>query len=307
MDRAAYWKLVERGMAPEARERTVDYLAEHLRHFFKKQENVLICFLESGKNTLGGVMADAVERCGAVPVVWESDYRWKTLLQLAFFSKASAVIGPPLILLGLSKLKRQSRTPLYIRRVVTAGYPCLDWMIEGLVKGFDCEVGGCFSIGESCVVAGFACGRSWGVHLWESEYDVSIVDDEGNPLPDGELGEIVLSPKDAPELRYPLGEMARLERRTCLCGSSAPRLMDFRYGKADDPDFVELGQHLQSWTSVLDCHLSKGENGLEVEVVCFAGEKLPKLPSAAKLVVRPWNPKNDTPFSYFPALKNAKK
>ena len=28
------------------------------------------------------------------------------------------------------------------------GYPCLDWVIEGIVKGLDCEVGGCFSVDE---------------------------------------------------------------------------------------------------------------------------------------------------------------
>ena len=89
-------------------------------------------------------------------------------------------MGPPLILLGLSKLKRQSGTPLYIRRVITAAYPCLDWMIDGIVRGYDCELGGCFSLGESGVVVGFACGHSWGVHLRESEYGVDIVDAEGN-------------------------------------------------------------------------------------------------------------------------------
>lgn len=305
MKRAAYRKIVELGMNPQARARTVDYLAEHLGHFLKKQERVLICFPESGENTLSGVMADAVRQCGGIPVVWESDHRWKTLLQQAFFSKVTAIIGPPLILLGLSKLKRQSRTPLYIRRVITAGYPCLDWMIEGLVKGFDCEVGGCFTLGESGVVAGFACGHSWGVHLREEEYGVDIVDHEGHSLPAGEIGEIVLYPRENPELRYSLGENARLEIRTCKCKSSAPRLLEMSYGSAVDKDLAELGQYLQSWTSVLDCRLHKSESGLEMEIICFAGEKLPKLPTAAKLVVRPWNPKSDTPFPYAPAMENA--
>lgn len=307
MNRAAYWEIVKMGMEPQARARTVDYLAEHLRHFFRKQERVLICFQESGENSLSGVMADAVRQCEAVPIVWESDYRWKTLLQQAFFSKVTAIIGPPLILLGLSKLKRQSRTPLYIRRVITAGYPCLDWMIEGLVKGFDCEVGGCFTLGESGVVAGFACGHSWGVHIREEEYGVDIVDRNGNSLPAGQTGEMVLYPKGKPELRYPLGENARLITDTCACKSNAPRLLEINYGDMVDQDLAELGQYLQSWTSVLDCRLSKSESGLEIEIICFAGEKLPKLPTAAKLIVRAWNPKSDEPFWYVPTLKNAEK
>lgn len=307
MDRAAYWKIAEMGMEANARERTIEYLAEHLGHFLRKREPVLICFIEEGERSLSAVMREAVLRCGAVPVVWEKDHRWKTLLQQAFFSKASAIIGSPLIVLGLAKLKRHSGTPLYIRRVITAGYPCPDWMIDGIVKGLDCEMGGCFTLGESGVVSGFACGRSWGVHIREEEYGVDIVDEEGNLLPDGELGEMVLYPKALPRLRYPMGENARRLTARCKCGSAAPRLLDMQPGRTEDPDLAILGQQLQSWTSVLDCRLNKGESGLEIEIICFAGEKLPKLPTAAKLIIRPWNPKSDEPFWYVPTLKNAEK
>ena len=43
-------------------------------------------------------------------------------------------------------------------------------------------------------------------------------------------------------------------------------------------------------------HMKKTECGLEMEVVCFPGEKLPRMPSAAKLLIRPYNPKADEPF-----------
>ena len=49
--------------------------------------------------------------------------------------------------------------------------------------------------------------------------------------------------------------------------------------------------------------LEPGEQGLEIELVCFQGEKLPKLPTAAKLVVRPWDPQNDAPYSLAHAVK----
>lgn len=307
MYRGVYWQIVEKSMEPQAQERSIAYLAEHLGHFLRKQERVLICFLEHREGNLSWLMEQAALRCGAVPVIWGPDHRWKTLLQQAFFSRASAVIGPPRVILGLTKLKKHNATPLPIRKVVTAGYPCPDWMIDGIVKGLDCEVGGCFTLGESGAVAGFACGHSWGIHLRREEYGVDIVDEDGNILPPGEPGEIVLYPKAHPELRYPIGDNARLVTEVCRCGSDSPRLMDISYGRSEDPDLAELGQLLQSWTSILDCRLNKGESGLEIEIVCFPGEKLPKLPTAAKLVVRPWNPKNDEPFWYVPAMKNAEK
>lgn len=304
MDRSAYWKIEALAMEPENQEKTIEYLWEHLRHFIRKQDRVLICFLEHKPGNISDLMMQAVKRCGAEPVIWGPDRKWKTLLQQAFFSKATAIIGPPLILLGLSKLKRQSGTPLFIRRCITAGYPCLDWMIDGIVRGYDCELGGCITMGETGVVAGFACGHSWGVHLREDMYGMDIVDEYGTLLPEGKVGEMVLYPKSHPQLRYPMGEYARLQTEKCECGSSAPRLLELQPGRDENYDLEEFRQYLQSWTSVLDCRVERGANGLEVEVVCFAGEKLPRLPHAAMRIVRAWNPKTDEPFPYSPSLNN---
>ncbi len=307
MDRSAYWKIAELAMEPQAQEATIEYLTEHLRHFFRKQERVMICFLEHKDGNLSWLMEQAVLRCGAEPVIWGPERTWKNLLQQAFYNRTTAIVGPPLILLGLSKLKRQSGTPLYIRRCITAAYPCLDWMIDGIVRGFDCELGGCITMGESGIVAGFACGHSWGVHLREEVYGIDIVDEDGNLLPEGSIGEMVLYPKAAPHLRYPTGENARLVMDPCECGSGAPRILEITPGHSEDSNLEEFRQHLHSWTSVLDCRVERGENGLEMEIVCFAGEKLPKLPPAAMRIVRPWNPKYDEPFWYAPTLKNAEK
>ena len=287
-----------------AREHTAAYLADHLREFLKPQDRVLICFREHAEGALGWLYEQAVLRCDAVPVIWGPDHRWKTLLQQAFFSRATTIIGPPLIVLGLAKLKKYNGLPLYIRHVVTAGYPCLDWMIDGIVNGLDCQSWGSFGIGTTGVVAGFSCGRSRGVHLRQDAYGVDIVDPEGKPLPAGQTGEMVLYPADSPELRLPMGELAYLETAPCICGCGAPRLMGMHPGKTEDPELAELGQSLQSWTSVLDCRLNKGEYGLEMELLVFPGEKLPRLPSVAKQVIRPWDPKHDEPFWYEPKLKN---
>lgn len=164
LSRLAFDKIVAMAKEPQMQERTLQYLTQHLGSFLKKGERVMICFREYAPGNLGWIMERAVLECGAVPVVWQ-DRKWKSLLMQAFLNKASVIIGEPLYLLGLTKLMKNCATPLYIRRVISAGYPCPQWMIDGLVKGFDCVVGGCFTLGITGVVAGFACGKSWGVHI----------------------------------------------------------------------------------------------------------------------------------------------
>ena len=73
-------------------------------------------------------------------------------------------------------------------------------------------------------------------------------------------------------------------------------MMDILPGPGPEDPLLRAGQEIMLWTSVLDCRIQKGESGLEIEIVVFPGEKLPMLPSCAKLSVRPWDPETDVPF-----------
>lgn len=59
----------------------------------------------------------------------------------------------------------------------------------------------------------------------------------------------------------------------------------------------ELSRQLRRWTSVLDYRLENTPSGLSLEMVTFPWEKLPKLPSLARLAIRPWEPDSDCPFA----------
>jgi len=301
MEHPALQKMTELAAAPEAIAASVDYLSEKL-HFLKKNDKVLICFAKDKPGSHGELLEQAVLRREAIPILVGKDWRWKTLLRLAFSDKATTIIAPPLVVLGLAKLAKYKGTPLFIRNVVTAGYPCLDWMIDGIIAGLDCNTWGCFGPRGGSVIAGFSCGKSRGVHLRGNEYGVSIVDNRGMELPEGELGEMILYPKTDPSIRFPVGEKARIDRSPCPCGCGEIRLMDMQPGYITDPALDALAVHLLSWTSVLDCRLKKSDYGLEVEVIIFPGEKLPKLPTAAKLVIRPWESEKDEPFFFVPGM-----
>ena len=80
--------------------------------------------------------------------------------------------------------------------------------------------------------------------------------------------------------------------------------MDICPGRTEaDADLLALGKLLQSWNSVLDCRLQKGPYGLEMEIITLPGGRLPKLPMAAKQVIRVFDPETDVPLSYDPTQK----
>jgi phenylacetate-CoA ligase len=76
-----------------------------------------------------------------------------------------------------------------------------------------------------------------GAHVNEDHFLVEVVDPQsGEPLPDGEVGELVFSTltKEAlPLLRYRTGDLASLTREPCACGRTFAR-MSRVVGRTDD-------------------------------------------------------------------------
>lgn len=74
------------------------------------------------------------------------------------------------------------------------------------------------------------------MHITAEDIIVEIVDKQGKPLPNGELGEIVvthLATRDFPFLRYRTGDMGILSDKTCTCGRGLPLLEDIQ-GRTTD-------------------------------------------------------------------------
>ncbi len=83
----------------------------------------------------------------------------------------------------------------------------------------------------------FECQEQAGMHLWEDAYIGEIIDPEtGKTLPDGEIGELVLTSlcrEAMPVLRYRTRDLTRFLTGECACGRKFRRLDRIR-GRSDD-------------------------------------------------------------------------
>lgn len=71
------------------------------------------------------------------------------------------------------------------------------------------------------------CDAGMGGHLHVDLLHVEILDDAGQPLPDGEVGEVVATTfgvEAMPLIRYRTGDCAALFSAPCACGRTTPRL-----------------------------------------------------------------------------------
>lgn len=95
-----------------------------------------------------------------------------------------------------------------------------------------------FGMSEMCGPGvAFECQEQNGMHIWEDYYIVEIVDPVTlEPVPDGEIGELVLTTLNReamPLLRYRTRDLTRILPGDCPCGRHHKRL-DRMKGRSDD-------------------------------------------------------------------------
>ena len=95
-----------------------------------------------------------------------------------------------------------------------------------------------FGMSEMCGPGvAFECPEQNGLHIWEDYYIVEIIDPQTlEPVPDGEVGELVLTTinrEAMPLLRYRTRDLTRILPGECPCGRHHKRL-DRMKGRSDD-------------------------------------------------------------------------
>ncbi|MEF2560761.1 MAG: phenylacetate--CoA ligase [Eggerthellaceae bacterium] len=84
---------------------------------------------------------------------------------------------------------------------------------------------------------GISCHEHNGMHIWSDYVYVEVVDPKtGAPVPDGEIGELVLTTlckEGAPLIRYRTHDLTRIIPGDCACGLKHPRI-DTLVGRTDD-------------------------------------------------------------------------
>jgi phenylacetate-CoA ligase len=80
------------------------------------------------------------------------------------------------------------------------------------------------------------CKEQNGIHVWADHFLLEVVDKNGEPVKEGQRGELVvttLSKEALPLIRYRVGDITILNNEECECGRTHPRIMRI-LGRADD-------------------------------------------------------------------------
>jgi phenylacetate-CoA ligase len=119
-----------------------------------------------------------------------------------------------------------------VNKLVCIGEPLRDAQMQPLSVATDLEkiwgakVFSTYASSET-VTTFCECTEQAGGHLNPALGMVEILDEDGQPVPDGESGEVVVTPfgvQGMPLIRFRTGDISFINREPCACGRTSPRL-----------------------------------------------------------------------------------
>ncbi len=178
-----------------------------------------VWFMANPRSGVSAKLRDAGFNCTYHSTVRMDPASLEALLRRLSGRRAALIRGYPSTLRRLAEVAHKVGVKdIQTRAVTTTGemlHPQDRALIESTFRCriFDTYGGDCFMIAGQCEKGTY--------HLNDESVWVEIVDDDGNPLPVGETGHIVLSEFHnilTPIFRWRVGDRGRLSADTCSCG-----------------------------------------------------------------------------------------
>ena len=253
-------------------EHTVGFFAAGISEMLSEGEKCCIVFPFSGPFGLGDLIARAVERLGAVPIKAGFGQTWGELIAIVKETRPEAYIGFPVILLSLVRMYGED---FPIKRALVSGDACPKGVMEELEKALGSKLYPHYGSRECALGGAVTCPAFEGMHLRENHIIPEIIDENGNVLPDGEYGELVITTigsEAMPLIRYRTGDYTRILPQ-CPCGGITKRL-DTVSRREGSISIEELDSKLFRLPTLADYRASfDGHLTLEARTLCEGAQR----------------------------------
>lgn len=182
-------------------------------------------------------LRDRIFRTKLLPAFEMSEQKLDLFLDEIRVMRPRMLFGYPSALSHIARhaeARGQHMNDLGIRVAFVTSERLYDEQRQQISKTFGCPVANGYGGRDAGFIA-HECPQG-GMHITAEDIIVEIVDQQGSPLPHGEVGEIIvthLATSDFPFIRYRTGDIGMLDRRLCSCGRGLPLLKEIQ-GRSTD-------------------------------------------------------------------------
>lgn len=204
-------------------EQTIGLFTAGISEMLAAGEKCFIAFPFTGPFGLGDLIAQAVERLGGIPIRAGFGQTFGEMLDLLKETQPETYIGFPVTLLSLLQMYGEN---FPVKRALVSGDACPAGVMEELEMALGSKLYPHYGSRECGLGGAVTCPAFEGMHLRENHIIPEIIDEQGNVLPEGEYGELVLTTIGAdamPLIRYRTGDFTRI-LPPCKCGGITKRL-----------------------------------------------------------------------------------
>ncbi len=227
----------------------------------------MICMPFSGPNGLGELIAEAITQLGARPLKAGCALTYRDYRELIGTQKPDTFVGMPVQLLSILRMCGKGN----LQRALVSGDYCPDSVTAACEEILGSRLFPHYGSREMALGGAITCPAHEGMHLRENHVIAEIVDEEGQVLPEGECGELVITTigmEAMPLVRYRTGDMTRILPDPCPCGSHVlridhPHRIDMKENGQNRYrlSFVdEIDEIIFANRNIVDCRISAGEN-----------------------------------------------
>lgn len=205
------------------------------------RKDVLQNMMSYGLFTGGLVMHYGAEKIGCLVIPAGPGTSERQLMLMQDFGTTAAHILPSYALYFAGFLEQKGLDPrkdLKLRKAFVGAEPHTEETRRRIEQAFGCDVYNSYGLTEmNGPGVGFECEHKAGMHLWEDNFLLEIINPAtGEPLPDGQAGELVLTTlkrEAMPILRYRTRDITAVIPEPCACGRTHRRIARIT-GRSDD-------------------------------------------------------------------------
>lgn len=211
----------------EDQELTIDYFANGMQNLINKDDKLLVLMPYERPGSVGDLIRIGVERFGAevhcLGLIGER-LSYNTILDVIYRYGITSIVGLPSQMHSLMK----HTTTLQLDTVLLSAEYVSPTIVADLTKIWGCRVFEHYGMTEMGLGCAVSCNELKGYHIREADLYIEIINPENGEIqPDGKWGEVVfttLTRKAMPFIRYRTGDISRIIKEPCPCGSVLRRL-----------------------------------------------------------------------------------
>lgn len=138
--------------------------------------------------------------------------------------------------------------------IISSAEVLYDYQRELIESVFGCKIFNRYGCREFSTIA-HECSKHFGMHINAEHVYVECLDENGEPVASGEVGELVITDLDnygMPFIRYRIGDVGMISDRVCDCGRGLP-IIEKVIGRSFDVVIGTNGRRLGGtfWTHIL--------------------------------------------------------